>query len=139
MGFPARWTTISGGSGNLNGVTSGTTTPGTTIPTADIAPNSLSLLSAVTAATSTITLTPKIQVSHDNSTWYDAATGLADATATVEATGTATIVNRVFDVPSALYVGWQYIRAAVVNGVTTGASGDLYAFTFQYRKFSAFS
>lgn len=141
MSFPARWTTASGGSGDFTSApVAGTTTGGTALGTADIQPGTLSCLFTVLAETNTLTITGKFQVSDDNSTWYDLAGDAQNPANVAIATGTAgadTATTRVLPVPPSA-VGWKYIRAAVVNGVATGAAGDTYAFSFRYRKFSGF-
>lgn len=142
MAFPARWVTVSGGSGDLTaGPLAGDTTGGTALSTADIQPGTLSCLFTVDAETNTITLTGKFQVSDDNSTWYDLAGDAQNPANVALATGTAgadASVIRVFPVPSGV-LGWKFVRAAVVNGVATGTANDTYAFSFRYRKFSGFA
>jgi len=122
-------------SGNLNGITSGNIQAGTAIFMGNIVPKvkSLSSLVSVTAATSTITLAAKWQVSNDNSTWVDLAHEPQNPAAVVLATGTTTIVTKVIPAPEAVY-GWQWARIAVVVGVTTGASADLFAIGYSYRQ-----
>ncbi len=141
MGFPSRWMTISGGSGDLTAApVAGTTTGGTAIATANIEPGSMSCLFTVLAETNTITLTGKFQCSDDNSTWYDLAGDAQNPANVAIATGTAgadTATTRVLPVPFSA-TGWKYIRAAVVNGVATGAAGDTYAFSFRVKRFSGF-
>jgi len=142
MAFPARWTTASGGSGDLTAApVAGTTTGGTALATADIAPGTLSCLFVIDAETDTITITGKFQVSADNSTWYDLAGDAQNPANVTMATGTAgadATVNKVLPVPTEA-LGWKYVRAAIVNGVATGGAADTYAFTFYYRKYSAFA
>lgn len=141
MGFPARWQTSSGGSGDLDGVTAGTTTGGTALATESIEKGTLSCLFTVDAETSTLTITGKFQVSDDNSTWYDLAGDAQNPANVALATGTAgadAAVNMVLPVPDAA-LGWKYVRPAVVVGATTGASTDTYAMTFHFRRFSGFT
>lgn len=141
MGFPARWTTASGGSGDLTAApVAGTTTAGTALATANIQPGTLSCLFTVLAETSTLTITGKFQVSDDNSTWYNLAGDAQNPANVAIATGTAgadSAVSVVLPVPTSA-LGWKYVRAAIVNGVATGASGDTYSFTFRYRMFNGF-
>jgi hypothetical protein len=141
MGFPARWRTAAGGSGDLTAApVAGTTTPGVALATAGIEPGTLSLHATVDAETSTLTLTVKLQVSDDGATWYDLAGDAQNPANVALATGTAgadAAVDRVFPVPPAA-LGWRYVRAAVVNGVATGGAADTYAFTWHYRFASAF-
>lgn len=141
MGFPARWTSVSGGSGDMTAApVAGTTTGGTAISTSDFQPGSVSCLFTVLAETNTITLTGKFQVSDDNSTWYNLAGDAQNPANVLIATGTAgadTAVSVVLPVPSSA-IGWKWIRAAVVNLVATGAAGDTYSFLFRYRRLSGF-
>lgn len=141
MGFPARWRTYSGGSGDLTAApVAGTTTGGTAIPTAGIELGTLSCLFTVLAETNTLTITGKFQVSDDNSTWYNLAGDAQNPANVAIATGTAgadTAVSVVLPVPSSA-LGWKYVRAAIVNGVATGAAGDTYSFSFRGRVFSGF-
>ncbi len=141
MSFPRRYTTISGGSGDLTAApVAGTTTGGTAIPTSNIEPGSMSCLFTLLAETNTLTLTGKFQVSDDNSTWYDLAGDAQNPANVLIATGTAgadTAVTRVLPVPVPAYA-WKYIRAAIVNGVATGAAGDTYALSFRCVRYSGF-
>jgi hypothetical protein len=141
MAFPARYITISGGSGDLTAApVAGSTTGGTAIATASVEPGTLSCLFTVDAETNTLTLTGKFQVSDDNSTWYDLAGDAQNPANVILATGTGgadTAVDRVLPVPVAAF-GWKYVRAAVVNGVATGAAADTYAFSFRGRRLSGF-
>jgi hypothetical protein len=141
MGFPVKWVAISGGSGDLTAApVAGTTTAGTAIPTATVQFGSMSCLFTLLAETNTLTLTGKFQVSDDNSTWYDLAGDAQNPANVLIATGTAgadTAVTRVLPVPPSAF-GWRYVRAAIVNGVATGAAGDTYAFSFRYRAVSGF-
>lgn len=127
----------SGGSGNLNTVTSGTTVGGTAVNPLMWEADTCSCLFNVTAATSTLTITGKFQVSTDNSTWYDLAGDAQNPANVILATGTSSAVTRVLPIPSGA-TRWPYLRAAVVVGATTGATGDLYAFTFNYEPNNGF-
>lgn len=133
--------TIDGGSGTLTAApVAGTTTAGTAVPTANVEAGSMSCLVTVLAETNTITLTPKFQTSDDNSTWYDLAGDAQNPANVILATGTAgadTATTRVLPVPPQA-TGWKYVRAAIVNGVATGAVGDTYAFSFRVKRFSGF-
>ena len=141
MSFPARWSTATGGSGDLTAApVAGTTTGGTALATQGIEVGTLSCLFTLLAETNTITLTGKFQVSVDNSTWYNLAGDAQNPANVAIGTGTAgadTAVNVVLPVPVAA-MGWKYVRPAIVNGVATGAAGDTYAMTFYFRKQSAF-
>jgi hypothetical protein len=140
MGYPARWTTVAGGSGTLDTVVVGTTTGGTAISTSDMQMGTVSCLFVVEAETDTVTITGKFQVSDDNSTWYDLAGDAQNPANVVMATGTGgadAVISRVLPMPSAA-MGWKYVRAATVIAGATGAAIDTYAFTWKYRKFSGF-
>lgn len=124
-------------SGNLNTLVAGTSTPGSSVFLGQswrkVA--GLSATVSVTAATSTITLATKWQVSTDNVNFTDVVNGTQNAATVVLATGTAAIVTRVIPAPDVVY-GFPYARIAVVNGVVTGAAGDLYAISYNYRQLS---
>lgn len=140
MAWPPRLANASGGSGNLNGVNAGTTTAGTALAVNSVQPGSLSLFCNVLAETNTLTITVKMQVSQDNSTWYDLAGDAQNPANVALATGTAgadSATTRVLPVPTSVQ-SWAWIRPAVVNGVATGASADTYAFTWYYVRASAF-
>lgn len=127
-----------GGSGNLNTVVAGTTTPGTAVTPAGW--RDVSCLFNVLAETNTLTITAKFQVSQDNSTWYDLAGDAQNPANVILATGTAgadTATTRVLPVPNGA-LSWPYLRAAVVNGVATGATADTYAMTFYYSPLDNF-
>lgn len=141
MTYPAKWITISGGSGTLDTVVAGTTTGGTAISTANIEKGTLSCLFTVDAETDTITITGKFQVSDDQATWYDLAGDAQNPANVVIATGTGgadASVSVVLPVPISA-MGWKWVRAAVVNGVAEGEAVDTYSFSFRARQFSGFS
>lgn len=123
-------------SGTFNTLTAGQQVSGSALNTANIGTQRLKAVSArvaVTAATSTITLTAKWQVSLDNSTWFDVANGSQNAAGVVLATGTSAIVTKVIPAPECIYA-YTFARIAVVVGVTTGAAGDLYAISYAARQ-----
>lgn len=129
---------VSSSSGNLDTLVSGSVQAGNAIFMGNIAPKlkSLSAKVAVTAATSTITLAAKWQVSNDNSTWVDVAHEPQNPAAVVLATGTAAIVTKVIPAPEAVY-GWMWARVAIVTGVTTAGATDLFAIGYNYRQVTA--
>jgi len=134
-----RWTSLDGGSGNFNTDAAGTVKGGTALQTNLVAKGSLSCLFVVDAETNTLTLEHKWQVSNDNSTWYDFPPE-NNAAVVVLATGTAgadAAVSKAIAAPRGIE-GWKYVRACVVNGVTTGNTADTYAMTYRYLKYSAF-
>lgn len=124
-------------SGNLNTLTSGSVVGGPAVFMGNgfkkIA--NLSATLGLTAATATLTMAAKWQVSNDNSTWIDVANEPQNPAAVVITTGTATIVTKAMPAPDAIY-GWQYARIAIVTGGTTGAAGDLYTIGYNYRQLS---
>lgn len=127
---------VSGGTGNFNTITAGNAVAGNAVYIgADVQRvYSLSALCVLLAETNTLTLTVKWQVSNDNSTWYDCAFNVANASATVVGTGTAgadTAVTKVFEAPLEVY-GFRFCRVAFVVGVTTGATGDTYTYGYNY-------
>lgn len=122
-------------SGNLNTLVAGSQVNGATFRLGDqprTLGKELSARVAVTAATATITVAVKFQVSTDGTTFYDVANGSQNAASVVLATGTSAIVTKVFAFPSECW-GWKYARLSLVTGVATGAAGDLYAVDYNYR------
>lgn len=122
--------------GNLNTLVAGTTVTNTgSINVSDSSRPKLKMLSSqvsVTAATATLTVTAKWQVSLDATTWLDVANGSQNAASVVFATGTSAIVTKVIDAPAGVYA-WPYARVALVTGVATGAAGDLYSVGYRAR------
>lgn len=122
--------------GNLNTLVAGTTVANTgQVNVSDSTRAKLKMLSAlvsVTAATSTLTVTAKWQVSLDASTWIDVANGPQNAASVVFATGTSAIVTKTIDAPGGVYA-WPFSRVALVTGVATGAAGDLYSVGYRAR------
>jgi hypothetical protein len=126
---------VSPTSGNLNTLVAGTVTPGLAIFCGNVARkvSNLSAVVNVTAATSTLVITGKWQVSADNTTWVEVRSPnnpayVALATGTSAATG-----DTVIDAPAAVY-GWKWVRFVVVNTVATGGTTDLYAISYSYRQ-----
>ena len=128
---------VAAASGNLNGLTAGSVVGGNAVFMGNVWKKvaNLSALLKLTAATNTLTMAAKWQVSNDNSTWYDVANEPQNPAAVVITTGTAAEVDKVMPAPDAIY-GWQYARIAIVTGVATGASGDLYTIAYNYRQLS---
>jgi len=133
MAAPVRYSIGVAASGDFDSDAAGTTAGGTALHTQRVKAGSVSALFTVDAETNTITLAAKIQVSDDNSTWYDFAP-LNNAATVVLATGTGgadAAVSKVIEVPEAASA-WKYIRGAVVSGVTTGASTDTYSIQLRH-------
>lgn len=126
---------VSATAGNLNTLVAGSVQAGTAIflGRAWRKVAGLSALVSVTAATSTLTLAAKWQVSVDNSTWLDVANGTQNAASVVLATGTTTIVTKVLPAPDVVY-GYPFARVAIVTGVATAGASDLYAMSYSYRQ-----
>lgn len=126
---------VSATSGNLNTLVAGSVQAGTAIFLGQswrkVA--GLSALVSVTAATATLTLAAKWQVSVDGSTWLDIANGSQNAAAVVLATGTAGIVTKIVPAPDSIY-GYPFARVAIVTGVATAGASDLYAMSYSYRQ-----
>src|SRR6187551_2328674 len=117
MAYPPRYQQISGGSGTLTAApVAGTTTGGTAIATSGMDRETVSCLFNVLAETSTLTLTTKFQISHDQATWYDLADNAQNPANVVLTTGTDdtdTTTTRVLPLPPTA-LGWEYVRAAMV-------------------------
>lgn len=124
-------------SGNLNTVTAGTATAMNAVLMNDVMYGTLSARIALTAATNTITLAMRWEVSDDNSTWESCLLEGQDVTAAltdiVLTTGTAAIKTFHAAAPRAAY-GKRYCRVSIVVGVTTGAAGDLYDVKYDYAR-----
>lgn len=121
--------------GTLDTLVAGTTTGATTLPVDLIHPGTLSCEYLIDAETNTITISGIWQVSDDGSTWVDVR-GANNAAVVVLGTGTAgadASVQVVLDAPAAVY-GARFVRAAVRNGVATGAAVDTYSMKYRYAK-----
>lgn len=121
--------------GNMNTLVAGSVIAGTALNLGDNARVKLKTLSALvsaTAATATLTVAGKWQVSNDNSTWVDLSNGSQNAAAVVLTTGTATIATKAIPAPDAIF-GWKWARFALVTGVATGATADLYSIGYCQR------
>lgn len=95
----------------------------------------LSALVTVDAETNTMTVTPKWEVSNDDSTYVTAANA-NNAANVVLATGTAgadASVSRVISAPDTVY-GWRFARMSLLVGVATGTSSDSYSIAYNYRQ-----
>lgn len=124
-------------SGNLNGVVAGTTVFANSgsIQVGDGARQKVKALSAqvtATAATATLTIAVKWQVSADKVTWIDASNGPQNAASVPFTTGTSAARTGVFSAPDAVYSS-NFARAVLVTGVVAGAAGDTYTIGYSYR------
>lgn len=129
---------VSSSSGNANGLTTSSVVGGTAVFIGNVNQKLKYISALVTclADTSTFTWAFKWQVSNDNSTWVDVSNGSQNAAAVVLATGTGgadTAVTKSIPAPDAVN-GWQWVRAALVTGGTTGATIDTYAIGYCYRQ-----
>lgn len=120
---------------NLNGITAGSTVGMATVDVGDGARQKIRSLAAnvtVTAATSTLTVTLKWQVSNDKSTWTDVVNGPQNAAGVVFTTGTAAAKSAVVEAPATVY-GFRYCRLSLVTGAATGGASDTYAVGYSFR------
>lgn len=129
---------VSASSGNLNTLVAGSVVGGVAIFLGR-SNRKIGFLSArvqLTAATATLTMATKWQVSDDSSTWEDVVNGPQNAASVVVTTGTSALVKRIIPPSEAIY-GRAYARLAIVTGVATGAAGDLYVIDYSYRQYNA--
>lgn len=123
--------------GTADGITPGDPVSGNVVHLGSGSQKVADLSAVVTAdaETNTLTLTPRWQVSNDQSTWYTVA-GSPDNPATVPlATGTGgadAAVTRVLPAPAAAHA-YQFARLQLVVGVVTGTSNDTYSIGYTYR------
>lgn len=140
MGFYDRYTPVKPATATVTAITGAapqtgagpTFVPETSRPT----PGTLYAEVYAKATTSTLTLTGKWQISHDNSTWIDVVPqNNAANVVLVTGTGSAVTATRAFDAPSAVY-GSKYIRFVVVSGVGVGAGlgQDEFSITYGWMK-----
>lgn len=128
-----------GASGTFDGVTAGAVVAMPAVYMGDFEGDKVADLSAlvvVDAETDSITVTPKWQVSNDNSTYDDVMPDQTTSSAgAVIATGTSSAdatVRKVVTAPRAVY-GFKYARLALAVGVTDGITLDTYAVGYNYR------
>ena len=120
--------------GTLNTVSNASVTGngvflGTTFQKVDL----LSAYLIVTAATSSITVTPYWQVSNDDTTY---ATLHGDPTTPLNlpiATGAENVTEAV-PAPKAVH-GYRYARCMLLVGGATGGASDLYSIGYSYRQY----
>lgn len=125
--------------GTFTGITFGTTAGcqvnGTAVFCGGNPQNVQDLAANVTclAESATMTITPKWQTSSDNSTWVDATSSNSPTNVAI-ATGTTaadSAVSRTIAAPGVL--ASNYVRLALVCGVSNGASQDTYTISYNYR------
>lgn len=132
-----RWN-VSPTTGTLNGVTAGSAVSGNMIAMGpmDVKVKNLSALVTCLAETNTLTITPRWQVSNDNSTWVNASGAPNTPAGVAIATGTAgadTAVTLLIPATNAVNSA-RYARLQLVVGVATGASADTYTISYCYRQ-----
>lgn len=95
----------------------------------------LSAVLTVDAETSTLTLTPRWQVSNDESTWYTMPGAASNPASLPIATGTSGAddsVSTAIPAPPGIG-GWQFARCQLVVGTVTGTDSDTYSIGYTYR------
>lgn len=97
-----------------------------------VADGSLSAYLILTAATSSVTITPSWQVSNDGSTWQTIKLSTLNTAAIAVATG-AQNVTTVVHPPSCVY-GYQWARCLLNVAGATGAGTDLYSIGYSYKQ-----
>lgn len=121
--------------GNLNTLVAGSQVNGTSFLVSDSTKPKVKQIWAnisVTAATATITIAGKWQVSLDGTNWIDVANGSQNAASVVLATGTSAAVTKAVPAPEGV-TAWGFCRYSLVTGVATGAAGDLYSIAYVAR------
>lgn len=93
----------------------------------------LSAVVTVTAATASLTFTPRWQGSNDNSTFYTVASAPNNPAVVAIATGTSASTSVIVPAPTALH-SYQFARFQLVVGGATGAGTDLYSIGYTYRQ-----
>lgn len=96
-------------------------------------PNTLSAEVAITAATASLAVYLKWQVSNDKTTYLDVANTPSNAAAVAIVTGTAAATTKVIPAPEAVY-GYPYCRAVLYSGGATGSAGDTVSIGYHWQK-----
>lgn len=120
--------------GNLDGLSAGTVTGASKVASARVLPGTLSAKYVVDAETNTLTISAGWQVSDDGSTWVTVANAPQNPASVVLATGTGgadASVTKVVPAPPCVS-GHRFVRAVVINGVTTGATADTYDISYNF-------
>jgi len=121
--------------GTLDAVAAGTVTGMGALLMHIVEKGTLSARVLVDIETSTITVTPSWQISHDGTTWEDVV--LPNNAANVSlGTGTAgadAAITRNISAPDGVY-GARYCRLALTPGVTTGAAVDTYDVSYSFAR-----
>lgn len=97
-------------------------------------PGTVSVLCVGSITTASVIATYKVQVSQDDSTYYDLKMlNNASSVATAAGTGSAVAHSFVLDVPSSA-CSWKFLRVvATLSGAAT-ASADVTAVTYRYLR-----
>jgi len=133
MGFPIRRTVLTADADDLDAITAGGgTVTGTAVNMTAVSPGTLCALVEVTIATGSLTLSPKWQVSDDNSTFYDLQEGSGPAPVAIAATG-----SKVLSAPEAARA-WKFARPAIATSAHNATTGDTYSITTRYVKRQVF-
>ena len=124
--------------GTADGITAGLTVSGASLHlgTSYKTVKDLSAVVVVDAETDTLTLTPRWEVSNDESTWWIVTHGSNNAAAVAIATGTGSAdasVSRVIPAPDAIE-GYQFARLSLIVGATDGNTADTYEIGYSYRR-----
>lgn len=121
--------------GTLDAVGAGSAVYGTAVFCGSDAQTVQGLVANVTVdiETNTLTVTPKWQVSADNSTWVDAAlpNNAANVSLGAGTSGSDATITRCIAAPDLSACKW--VRLALVAGVTTGATADTYTISYNWR------
>lgn len=129
------FTAIASSTGTFDAVSAASAVYGTAVFCGTDAKSVDGLVANVTckAETNTFTITPKWQVSADNSTWVDAAVAnnAANVTLATGTSGTDAAVSRCIAAPDLSACNW--VRLALVAGGTTGSTSDTYTISYTYR------
>ncbi len=112
--------------GTCSGASVGAAKNGTTIAMNNVTPLTLSAYVDIAITTGSFTLTPKWQVSQDNSTFVTALVGIGAGISAVAATATS-----VYEAPRSVY-GWPYARMILTVGGATGAGTETYDIRYTY-------
>lgn len=95
-----------------------------------VAIDTLSAYLVLTAATSSLTITPSWQVSNDGTTWATTKLSELNTAAIAVATGAQNVTTVVFP-PRSVY-GYQFARILLNVAGATGGASDLYAAGYSY-------
>lgn len=92
----------------------------------------LSAYLIITAATSSVTITPSWQVSNDGSTWTTVKLSSLNSPAIAVATGAQNVTTVV--APPQMVHGYQWARCLLNVAGATGAAADTYSIGYSYKQ-----